>query len=435
MLIPEQINILYIEDDEPSSVTTLKYLKKAIITKFNVVHMCTLKEGLDYLENECKEDGDCNIDVILLDLILPNSHGIATYQSVVDKYPYIPVVIISGHQEMAFECVRLGAQDYLYKPDYNGGTLTRSLMYAIERDRLETLRLEAESKYKNVIESTPLGFHSYELINGKLIFVGYNPAADCILKTSNEKYMGKCIKSAFPLLADTEIPEKYLEVLKSGKTWKAGIIEYEDDNVKNANFRVNVFKTGKNCITASFEDVTEQIKIDEKYKNLVEITKAGMYEIDFIQNKFVYVNDVICKQLGYTREELMSKGPYDILTKESIDKWFQRWEALQKGEFIENSFEYEAVRKDGSKAWALITAEYIEDKHKNVIGANVVAIDITDKVLAERESKQKEEFMFNELESRIQQWRTELDQNVVNNQGKIQTVDMYMPSLDDIEVI
>ncbi len=58
------------------------------------------------------------------------------YKKLVDSCSFLPVVIISEHSDMAVECVKLGAQDYLFKPDYNGGTLTRALTYAVQRDYL-----------------------------------------------------------------------------------------------------------------------------------------------------------------------------------------------------------------------------------------------------------------------------------------------------------
>ena len=306
MLIPEKINLLYIEDDEDNADIIFAYLEESKHTKFNITHKCTLKEGLEYLEKECRIEEDCEVDIILLDLLLPNSHGVDTYKKVFEKCDFLPIVIISGYEEMACECIKLGAQDYLVKPDINSGFIGRSLKYAIERSKLEKSKKET----------------------------------------------------------------------------------------------------------------------DTKFRKLVLAAKAGIYEIDFITNKFVYVNDVICDQLGYTKKEIMQMGPYDILTKESVKGWFSRWESLQRGDYIENSFEYEAIRKDGSSAWAVITADYIEDENENIIGAHVFAIDITDRKLAEKAAKEKEVFIFNELENRIQQWRTEIDQGVMDNRGKLQIIDM-----------
>jgi len=312
MLVPEKINLLYIEDDEDNADLVMTYLKESKHTKFTIIQKCTLKDGLEFLDKECKIEEECSVDIILLDLVLPNSHGVDTYKSVIEKCDFLPIVIISGHEEMACECIKLGAQDYLVKPDITGGLVGRSLKYAIERNKLEKSKIEVE----------------------------------------------------------------------------------------------------------------------KKFRNLVEVTKAGIYEIDFINNKFVYVNDVICQQLGYTREELVEMSPFDILTQDSVDRWIGRWEDLQRGEWVENSFEYEAIRKDGKSVWALITAEYIEDGDKNIIGANVVAIDITDRKMIELKSKQKEEMIFNELENKIHEWKEEIIVQTQEKEIMLNTISMEIQSFD-----
>ena len=444
MIIPDKINVLYIEDDEDSAVITMKYLKAATISDFNVVHMCTLKEGMEYLEKECELEEDCNIDVIVLDLILPNSKGIHTYQKVVDKCPFIPVVIISEHEDMAIQCVRLGAQDYLFKPDYNGGTLTRSITYAVQRDYIV-------KKYERERDISKM----YLDVAGVMLLVlnvdqtvaMINKKGCEILNCTEEEVVGKNWFNNF-------VPERIR------KDVKAVFDQVVAGNIKATEFYSNPVKTrdgseryvswhnstmqnsyGKiTKILSSGEDVTERMiaenalkKSEKQFRNLVEFTKSGIYKIDFIKNKFCYVNDVLCQQLGYTKEELMNMGPLEILTEESVKGWMERWEALNKGEYIENSFEYEAIRKDGSHAWALITAEYIEDDDKNIIGANVVAIDISDKKLAQKEAKHKEEIIFGELERRIGQWKTEMVEVSKVHQNTIDSVGSNLRLMTDIQ--
>jgi len=428
MIIPDKINVLYIEDDEDSAVTTMKYLKEATISEFKVVHMCTLKEGLEYLEKECQLEQDCEIDVIVLDLILPNSKGIHTYQTVVEKCPFIPVVIISEHEDMAIQCVRLGAQDYLFKPDYNGGTLTRSITYAVQRDEI-VKKYERErdvsQMYLDVAGVMLL------LINPDQTVAMINKKGCDILGYSEDEIVGL---NWFDTFIPEAIREEIKDVFNSVIEGNVAAVEFhsnpilsKDGSEKYISWHNSTIKNTDGKITkilSSGEDITQIRKTEEQYRNLVEFTKAGMYKIDFVNNKFCYVNDVLCEQLGYTKEELMNMGPYEILTEESINNWLKRWEALKRGDWVENSFEYEAIRKDGSHAWALITAEYIEDGNKNIVGANVVAIDITDKKLAEKKAKDAEEEIFTELESRVRQWKEEITTERQIQQTKLQAIDI-----------
>ncbi len=415
MLIPDKVNLLYIEDDESNVSLITAILDKSKHTEFNIVHKYTLKDGLEYLKIKCFDSDELEIDVILLDLILPNSHGVDTYKQVIDACNFIPNVIISGHEQMACDCVKLGAQDYLVKPNLGGGVVVRALKYAIERNKLEKEKLESERKYREVINSTPVGFHNYELKDGELIFIGYNPAANKILNANNKKFIGKRLQDAFPNLVDTEIPEKYTQVAETGESWSGGIIEYGDKNVSKGYFRVHVFRTAPRFITASFEDVTQQMlmeknlrKSEAKYRYLVEVAGAAMFEIDFVNGKFTYVNDVMCELVGWSKQELLKMSPTDVLTESGVKVFYERQQALKDGEFIDNVTEYEARTKDGSVIWGLVTTEFIQDEEGNVVSGTAVSIDITDKKMAELEAKNKEEMMFDELENKIQQWRKEI---------------------------
>ncbi len=76
--------------------------------------------------------------VILLDLNLPDSRGAATYRSILDKAPGIPVVILSGQDDeaLANKALHQGAQDYLVKGSFNAKDLNRAMRYAMERQAL-----------------------------------------------------------------------------------------------------------------------------------------------------------------------------------------------------------------------------------------------------------------------------------------------------------
>lgn len=456
MFAPETINLLYIEDDEENAEITLAFLKLSKHTKFNTIHKSTLEGGLNYITENCSEYIDsceieqqhsCGIDVILLDLVLPNSYGVDTYKSVLNRCPCIPIVIISAHEQIAIECVKLGAQDYLVKPHINPSVILRSLKYAIERNKLENSKLRAEKKFREVILSTPIGFHNYELRKEELIFVGYNPAADRILKINHKELIGKKIEEAFPSISTTDIPENYKQVAKTGNPWDAGIIKYKDFAIKESFFKFHAFRTYPGLMTASFEDVTEQIiatqklKISEKrFRNLVEITGAAIYEIDLVDGKFIYVNDVMCKQTGYAREELLNLGPSGLLTQDSFLKWIERWEKFTDKTFkvkedYDGPFEYEIITKDGSHLWALIVAEFTKDKKGNLIKANVVAIDITKQKSIENQLQKKEEVIFNELENRIHQWRDELTERSSAETKKLKNMDTQILSIGNINEV
>lgn len=430
------INILYIEDDSSLCSLVKDLLKRqSAHFDFNIILKNSLKEGMEYLDQECSMTGS-NIDIVLLDLILPNSYGVGTFKEVKRQCPDIPIVIISGYEDIACECVNLGAQDYLIKTELSGQVLIRSIKYAIERARSENL-------YKDVIRSSVLGYHIFKLKDDDIIFIDYNPAADKILKIDHSKFLFKRLQDIFPNVSD-EVVQLYMDALKLGHTINNYKTIYEDENIKKACFRINGHRTNSGDLAVTFCDITDRCLMKEKlkqsedqYKQLVEATGAGIYEIDFVNMKFSYVNDVVCKQSGYTKEEMLEMSPFDFLTKEGADKFLDRIKRLKKGEYIEDATEYEAIRKDGSSIWIMLTARFKEDNEGNVIGANVVAIDITDKVLAQKLIKKKETEVFSQLEDRIRSWKEEISQRNLEREKTLNLINKeinFMSIKTDSEV-
>lgn len=105
--------------DAPSPAPTLEW-----------THVRLLKEGLGRLREQ-------NFDVILLDLSLPDSQGLHTFDSVTKHAPGTPVVMMTGldDEQIALEAMQRGAQDYLVKGATDGRSIMRAIRYAIERAR------------------------------------------------------------------------------------------------------------------------------------------------------------------------------------------------------------------------------------------------------------------------------------------------------------
>jgi CheY-like chemotaxis protein len=106
---------------------------------FEVHHAGLLSEALALLEGG-------PIDVVLLDLHMPDSRGLETLVRVRHRAPTVPVVVLTGlaDQDLAVQAVREGAQDYLVKGEVPLDLITRSVRYAIERQRAEEAVVRAQ---------------------------------------------------------------------------------------------------------------------------------------------------------------------------------------------------------------------------------------------------------------------------------------------------
>ncbi|MEJ2723397.1 MAG: PAS domain S-box protein [Deltaproteobacteria bacterium] len=129
---------------------------------------------------------------------------------------------------------------------------------------------------------------------------------------------------------------------------------------------------------------------EERYRQLVTHAPAGIYEVDFVSQKFVTVNDVMCEYTGYTRDEFLCLSPFDILTEKSKQQFIERMSRVFAGEAVPETVEYKIRGKGDKEFWVLLNAKYIYEKGL-CRGATVVVYDITKRKQAELALRQSEE--------------------------------------------
>jgi diguanylate cyclase (GGDEF)-like protein/PAS domain S-box-containing protein len=124
--------ILLVENDPTAAAEICAALAAANSGSFNVEHVSQLVEGIERLSKK-------GIDAVLLDLSLPDSQGIETFDKLFTVAPEVPILILSGHinEALAKQAVGRGAQDYLLPTHLNGYSLPRALCNAIERKAIE----------------------------------------------------------------------------------------------------------------------------------------------------------------------------------------------------------------------------------------------------------------------------------------------------------
>lgn len=144
------IQILLIEDDSVEARLIREILGKFNSTQFCLTHVQRLQTAFNRLKQQ-------QFDLVLLDLTLPDSQGLASVELLVQNFPYLPIVVLTNTNDdrLAVEAVREGAQDYLVKRNINIEVLVRSIQYAIERQKASDLLREAnENLTEQIREKT-----------------------------------------------------------------------------------------------------------------------------------------------------------------------------------------------------------------------------------------------------------------------------------------
>jgi DNA-binding NtrC family response regulator len=129
----QRLTVLIIEDSQDDYLLLKEVIESSEDIEATILHETRLQHGLSVA-------GEKAVDVAIIDLSLPDSFGLETFLSFHGQQPLMPVIIMTGARdhEMAFEAVRKGAQDYLFKGDLSAAGIIRCIRYAIERQRLTT---------------------------------------------------------------------------------------------------------------------------------------------------------------------------------------------------------------------------------------------------------------------------------------------------------
>ncbi|MCX7597289.1 MAG: response regulator [Armatimonadetes bacterium] len=139
----KSIQILLVEDNPGDARLIREILREAPGLRFDMAVVERLSQALQQLEEKL-------FDVVLLDLSLPDSQGLDTFDKVYARAPQVPVIVLTGlaDETAAVRAVQSGAEDYLVKGRIDSELLARSIRYAIARHEKLRDTLESAGTYQ-----------------------------------------------------------------------------------------------------------------------------------------------------------------------------------------------------------------------------------------------------------------------------------------------
>ena len=142
--------VLLIEDNPGDARLMREYLSEPAGAMFDLEHVGTLSQGLKRLDQG-------GIDLVLLDLSLPDSPMPDTFKRAHAAAPEVPIIVMSGldDERFAMQTVHEGAQDYLVKAQVEPRLLVHAMRYAIERKRAEEALAQERDLFHTLLDNLP----------------------------------------------------------------------------------------------------------------------------------------------------------------------------------------------------------------------------------------------------------------------------------------
>jgi PAS domain S-box-containing protein len=459
-----QIKVLLIEDNPGDARLIQEMLKEKSYVSFDLICVDKLKAGMEQLAQG-------NIDLILLDLGLPDSSGLDTFAKLYAEEPNLPIIVLTGldDENLGLEAVIMGAQDYLVKNQVSGNLLIPAVRYAIERKKMiakiEQLNasLEAISSINHLIIREKDAEH---LIHGACHNFtksgGYHAAWIMLFDQAKmpllaaEAGIGKAFSGLISRLKQGESIECMKQALaKPG----ISIIEDIDSSCGDCSLK-NVYKKYKSmCSRLEYDgkiygivnvhkpinyalDKKEQELLaeasndiayalnkielekerrqagialkesEERYRDLVEKAAIGIL-IDDKEGNFRYVNKTYARLFGYSEEELKKLSIRSIVHPDDVGRVMEFHRKRIQGEEVPSRYEFKGIRKDGSIIHLEVDAVELKGEEK-IVGSRSYVWDITER----KQAREKIEASLREKETLLR----EVHHRVKNNMQVISSL-------------
>jgi two-component system cell cycle sensor histidine kinase/response regulator CckA len=344
-------------------------------------------------------------DVAVLDYHLPDGTGDALLDAFRAARPDCVCIMmtIDPGPGLALDWMKRGAAAYLrkpFKPEYlielcANARRERSLLRVQDLLELRTRELrESESQYRGVFAVTPDGVIVHDADG---VILDANEAMAQRLEIPGKALLGRHIAEFITQENAANIGDN-VQITLSGQShvFETAYISASGKTIPaEVHERRIQWRNGQAVLSIS-RDMTRhkqaQEKLresEEKYRTILENIEDGYYEVDLAGN-FTFLNDSMCRILGYSSEEMIGMNNRHFTDKEHAKKLFKTFNEVYRTGQPTKEFDWQIVRKDGTKRYIEVSVSLHNNSSGKPIGFQGVSRDITERKQAEDALRQSE---------------------------------------------
>lgn len=226
------------------------------------------------------------VNVILLDLSLPDKSGENLIMEIISLSAGIPIIVLTGYPDISFsvKSLSLGVSDYLLKDELSASNLYKSILYSIERKKKSAELEESEKRYSDLFQLSPQPMWVYDLETLK--FLNVNDAAIRHYGYSLEEFRDMTIRDIRPAEELPKLEETLYLTRKKSTLHYSGISRHRKKNgeIIQAEIQSNsIYIEGRKARVVLINDITERLR----YIEAIERQNQKLQEIAWLQSHVV----------------------------------------------------------------------------------------------------------------------------------------------------
>ena len=273
----------------------------------------------------------------------------------------------------------------------------RKLIFCVQRDVTDRNRAEealekSEERYKELTNSITDVFFA---MDEHLRYTYWNKTSELLTGIRAEDAIGKSLLEMFPDSPGRRKAQKaYRAVLKTRRS-RTFINDFDIDG-KHYVFEITAYPS-QGGVSVFVRDITDHKEAEERlrqseerYRTILEEMQDAYFEVD-LGGHLTFFNDSVCRDLGYSRQELMGISYKEYTVEEDIESLFQVFNEVYETGLSNKGFPWRTIRKDGNHGFAETSISPIRDDSGAIIGFRGVGRDITERMRAEEKLQQSTE--------------------------------------------